>query len=71
MSNNRTLNPKVSIIIPVYNGSMYVKDAIRSAINQDYIDKEIIVVNDGSTDDGATYEAVKEFFDKIDYRLLY
>jgi glycosyltransferase involved in cell wall biosynthesis len=41
----------VSIIIPVYNGEQYLGAAIESALGQDWPCKEIIVVNDGSTDD--------------------
>lgn len=41
----------ISIIIPVYNGEKYLKLAVESALNQTYQDKEIIIVNDGSTDD--------------------
>lgn len=41
---------KVSIIIPLYNQAQYVSDAIESALMQTYRDFEIIVVNDGSTD---------------------
>ena len=39
---------KISLIIPFYNGSGYIKDAILSAINQTVPFSEIIVVNDGS-----------------------
>lgn len=51
----------VSIIIPVYNGSDYVMDAIKSAINQTYRYLEIIVINDGSNDNGLTKKAVEPF----------
>ena len=43
-------NPLVSIIIPVYNGERYLWPCIRSVICQDYINIEIIIVNDGSCD---------------------
>ncbi|MGV8139819.1 MAG: glycosyltransferase family 2 protein [Mangrovibacterium sp.] len=43
-------NPKISIIIPVYNTEEYVEEAIQSIVNQTVRDTEIIVVNDGSTD---------------------
>lgn len=59
--------PKVSIIIPVYNGSNYLADAIQSAINQTYENKEIIVVNDGSCDEGLTEEVALSFSNEISY----
>lgn len=59
--------PLVSIVIPVYNGSNFVKEAIDSAINQTYKNIEIIVVNDGSTDDGATEQIALSYGDKIRY----
>ena len=62
-----TFMPKVSIVIPVYNGADYLADAIDSALAQDYDNKEIIVVNDGSTDDGATEAIVSDYGTKLRY----
>lgn len=58
-------NPTVSIIIPVYNGSNYMREAIDSALSQTYNNIEIIVINDGSTDN--TDEIAKSYGDKIKY----
>lgn len=44
------INPKISIIIPVYNVEKYLKDCLDSCINQTLQDIAIICVNDGSTD---------------------
>lgn len=61
-------NPLVSIIIPVYNGSDYLGKAIESALNQNYKNIEVIVVNDGSTDGGLTeHVALSYRTDKIKY----
>ena len=43
-------NPKVSVIIPVYNTEAYVEQTLRSIMGQTLRDIELIVINDGSTD---------------------
>lgn len=47
-------NPKVSVIIPVYNTEAYVEEAVRSIMNQTLRDIEIIIINDGSTDNSLS-----------------
>lgn len=59
--------PKVSIVIPVYNGSQFLKEAIDSALSQTYPILEIIVVNDGSDDRGKTEAIALGYGDKIKY----
>jgi glycosyltransferase involved in cell wall biosynthesis len=41
---------KISIIIPVYNAELFLRDTINSVLSQNFSDYEIIIVNDGSTD---------------------
>lgn len=65
--NNMKKNPKVSIIIPVYKGKDYMREAIDSALNQTYKNIEIIVVNDGSDDGNATRNIALSYGDKIRY----
>ncbi|WP_197246706.1 glycosyltransferase family 2 protein [Cytobacillus firmus] len=43
--------PKISVIVPVYNTGILVKECLESLFNQTYNDFEIIIVNDGSTDE--------------------
>lgn len=58
-------HPKVSIVIPVYNGEDYLREAIDSALAQTYDNYEIIVVNDGSTD--RTDEIILSYGNKLRY----
>jgi glycosyltransferase involved in cell wall biosynthesis len=44
------MHPKVSILIPCYNAEQWIAQAIESALDQTYANKEVIVVDDGSTD---------------------
>jgi hypothetical protein len=67
MTDQTNTHPLVSIVIPVYNGSNYLHEAIASALNQSYPNFEVIVVNDGSTDNGATRDIATSFGDKVRY----
>lgn len=46
--------PRVSVIIPVYNGARYLRYALESILEQTYRDFEIVVINDGSTDESES-----------------
>lgn len=52
--------PKVSVIIPCYNQGQYLDEAVDSVLNQTFQDFEIIIVNDGSTDE-FTQNLLKEY----------
>ena len=47
---NSTKTPLISLIVPFYNGEMYLEDCIKSIIEQDYQNIELVLVDDGSSD---------------------
>jgi len=55
-------SPLVSVVIPVYNAEKYIEEALESILNQTYKNLEIIVSNDGSTDNSIA--KVKKYKDK-------
>ena len=54
---------KISFVVPVFNKKEHIRDCLNSLISQDMDDIEIIVINDGSTDN--TLEILEEYEDKI------
>ncbi|MDR2877617.1 MAG: glycosyltransferase [Chromatiales bacterium] len=57
--------PLVSVIIPAYNAQHYIGDALDSILNQDWLNLEVIVVDDGSTD--GTREVVERYVSRVTY----
>ena len=62
----KSKNPKITVIVPIYNSELYIKKVIRSIQNQRMLDIEIILVNDASTDN--TLKIIEEM-QKEDYRI--
>lgn len=63
--------PVVSVIIPTFERAKHLVDTIMSVETQDYIAKEIIVIDDGSDDEGKTKMVCSEIKKKIKTPLLY
>jgi glycosyltransferase involved in cell wall biosynthesis len=60
------MNPLVSILIPCYNAEGWIEQAITSALNQTYYPLEVIVVDDGSSDNSL--EIIKSFGERIHWQ---
>src|SRR5690606_25175563 len=56
---NQKMTPFFSIVIPLYNKEAYIEDTIKSVLNQSFQDFEVIIVDDGSTDD--SFEKASQF----------
>src|SRR5215203_2398574 len=67
LSSSQPNFPLVSIIIPAYNVSTYIGEALRSVFIQDFENYEVIVVNDGSTDTPELERVLEPFRDNIHY----
>ena len=67
------LSPSVSILVPAYNETANIVNNVKTLLNLHYVNFEVVLINDGSTDD--TFEKVKKEFDLVktnyffDYRL--
>ena len=59
------IKPRVSVVIPVYNGSNFLAQAIDSAIAQTWPNTEVLVVDDGSDDGGATVRIARSYGERI------
>ncbi len=58
------LLPHVTIIIPCFNGWTYTKECLKSIFNSNYINYNVIVINDGSTDE--TGSALKQYYSNVE-----
>ena len=56
------MNPKISVVMSVYNGEKHLRESIESILNQTFTDFEFIIVNDGSTDNSL--EIIKSYDDE-------
>ncbi len=58
-------NPLISVIIPVYNAERYIRYTLDSVVSQDYPEKEIVIVDDCSSD--QSHIIIKEYMEKYPY----
>ncbi len=57
--------PKFSIVVPSFNQGRYIEETIRSVLEQDYPEKELLVIDGGSTD--GTLDVIRRYEDRIAY----
>jgi glycosyltransferase involved in cell wall biosynthesis len=58
---DKTTGPLVSVILPIYNCQLYIKESVESILNQTFTDFELIIIDDASTD--GTFEIVEKIID--------
>lgn len=59
-----TRYPLISIVVPVFNGENFIRESLRSLLNQEYENFEVLVIDDGSDDPNSILEIVNAFKDK-------
>ena len=56
---------KITIIVPNYNKQTYIEECINSVINQNFIEWNLIIIDDASTDNSISFLSKFERFEKI------
>jgi len=67
MSKAQNTSPLVSIVLPVYNAAAYLRESVDSVLRQDYRNFELLIINDGSSDESR---AIIEEYAKRDSRII-
>lgn len=67
-ADSKIIGPRFSVIVPLYNKAGYVRKALESIVNQSFQDYEVIIVDDGSTDNSRY--VMEKFFEHIDDRWI-
>lgn len=60
--NLQKMEPKITVVMPVYNGEKYIREAIDSILNQTFSNFELLIIDDGSTDNSV--KIIKTYKDK-------
>jgi glycosyltransferase involved in cell wall biosynthesis len=66
INSSSSSNPKISVVMPVFNGERFLREAVESILNQTFADFEFVIIDDGSTDATA---AILKSYSKCDLRV--